>query len=501
MSNVDSNSLQLLRATSESLSRSGVHSYLVGGFVRDLLLERQTNDIDIAVSGNSLRVAKTLAGDIGGKYVVLDEDNRVARVVMTGREKSGYIDITAFSEDIKSDLFRRDFSIDAMALDLQEFIRGSREIIDPFDGLADLKKQVVRMVHRRVFAEDGIRLLRAVRLAAELKFQIEGTTEDLIKRENKFLENVPGERIREELVRLFSTAGSGGFFSYLDKLGLLLIIFPEMSAMKNVTQPGEHYWNVFDHSLKTVESAEFLLREAGWILDDKNILETVIWSDEIHDHFNREIVAGSKRSLMLKLGALFHDIAKPQTKATDDKGRLRFIGHPQQGASITRTILNRLRFSNREIKVVEHLVRYHLRPVQMSNVGMPTNKAIYRFFRDTGDDGIDILFLALADYLATAGPRLKMEEWKQHNRLIAYIQYEHDNQAIKRTPVKLVDGNELMEEFSLTPGPQIGKLLDLVHEAQATGEITSREEAFALARKVLSKRESDTGCNTPVKII
>jgi poly(A) polymerase len=137
----------------------------------------------------------------------------------------------------------------------------------------------------------------------------------------------------------------------------------------------------------------------------------------------------------------------------------------------------------------------------MSNIGMPTNKAIYRFFRDVGDDGIDILFLALADYLATAGPRLNMEEWKQHNRLIAYIQYEHDNQAIKRTPVKLVDGNELMEEFSLTPGPQIGKLLDLVHEAQATGEITSREEAFALARKVLSKRKSDTGCNTPVKII
>lgn len=501
MSDIDSNSSQLLKITSESLSKSGAHAYLVGGFVRDMLLERETNDIDLAVSGDSLHIAETLANELGGKYVVLDEENRVARVVITRREKPWCIDITTFSNDIESDLSRRDFSIDAIAMDLNEFLQGSRKIIDPFNGRDDLKKRLIKVVHAGVFAEDGIRLLRAVRLGAELQFQIEDKTENFIKRDSRLLESVPGEKIREELVRLFSIAGSGRFFSYLDELGLLVIMVPELAMMKNVSQPGEHYWNVFDHSLKTVEAAEFILREAGWVLNGKEILEKVIWSDEIHDHFNEEIASGSSRRFMLKLGALFHDIAKPQTKAVDENDRTRFIGHPQQGADITRVILNRLRFSNREIKVIEHLVKYHLRPVQMSNMRMPTNKAIYRFFRDTGDDGIDILFLALADYLATAGPCLDIREWEKHNQLIAYILHEHINQVVKIFPEKLIDGNELMKEFGLTPGPQIGKLLDLVHEAQATGEITSREEALELAHNILEKRNSGTGCITHLKII
>lgn len=501
MPDIDSNSSQLLTQISESLFKSSTQCYLVGGFVRDLLLGRETNDIDIAVKGDSFHCAASLASDIGGKYVVLDQENKVVRVVMTDRERPWYIDIAPFSQDIHSDLSRRDFSIDAMALDIQEYVKGSKNIIDPYKGREDLKNKLVRAVHPDIFKEDSIRLLRAVRLAAELHFQIERETENQIKRDKKLLGNVPGEKIREEIVRMFSIAGSSGYLYYLDDLGLLLELVPELAEMKGVSQPGEHYWNVFDHSLKTVEAVEFLMREKGWLIDNKSILEKVPWSDEIRFHFDEEVAGGSSRALMIKLGALFHDVAKPRTKAIDEQDRTRFIGHPKQGANITKSILSRLRFSTREIKLVEHLVYYHLRPVQMSNIGMPTNKAIYRFFRDVGDDGIDILFLALADYLATAGPSLDFEEWERHTQLIAHILNERNRQAEKMLPVKLIDGNELMECFGLTPGPRIGKLLDLVHEAQATGDISSREEALELARAILEKGNTGAGCFMPVNVI
>jgi hypothetical protein len=167
---------------------------------------------------------------------------------------------------------------------------------------------------------------------------------------------------------------------------------------------------------------------------------------------------------------------------------------------MTANILQRLRFSNREIRVVESLVYHHLRPVQMAktvahknsegscgeNDELPTQRAIYRYFRDTGEVGIDILFLALADYLASRGPLASREEWKRHCQLINCIMAEHDKQQAKILPVKLVDGHDIMNAFGLAPGSLIGKLLARVREAHASGELSTKKEALALVRKELS---------------
>ena len=153
---------------------------------------------------------------------------------------------------------------------------------------------------------------------------------------------------------------------------------------------------------------------------------------------------------------------------------------------MTANILERLRFSNRETRLVESLVYHHLRPVQMAHEEFPTQRAIYRYFRDTGDAGIDILFLALADYLASRGPLASMEEWKKHCQLINYILAEHNKQQAKILPVKLIDGHDIMNNFDLAPGPLIGKLLAMVNEAHASGESSTREEALALVRRELS---------------
>jgi len=496
------------------LASQGRQGYIVGGFIRDWLLGRKTNDIDIAVSGTAITIAHEVAGEIGGKFVPLDEVNGLARVVMIEGERQNqklcgaewHFDFSAFSQDIESDLARRDFTINTMALELSHFVTAStatnmssqelaslfeekqlhRELIDPFSGEEDLRNKIVRAVSEQIFEADAARLLRAVRLAAELDFTIEPETESLIHRHAEAITEVSGERVREELLRLLTLPRAACHLRYLDELGLLLALVPELAESKGVEQPTVHFWDVFDHSLQTVAATEFLLRESDWEHGNEDMLATVPWSEIIDKHLSQEVSSGSNHKVLLKLAGLFHDIAKPMTKTIDDTGRARFLGHSKEGAAMTASILERLRFSNREIRLVESLVYHHLRPVQMAHEEFPTQRAIYRYFRDTGEAGIDILFLALADYLASRGPLASREEWKRHCQLINYIMTEHDKQQAKILPVKFVDGHDIMSALSLAPGPLIGKLLARVHEAHASGELSTKEEALALVRKELS---------------
>ena len=513
------NLLAALAKISHLLAIQQKQGYIVGGFIRDWLLERKTNDIDIAVSGDAITIAQEVAGDIGGKFVLLDDVNNIARVVVIEDEQPGgtsqnqefrgaewHFDFSPFTGDIESDLARRDFTINAMALELSQFVTASSapdksprksvssltekrfplKLIDPFSGKDDLRDKIVRGVSEQIFEADAARLLRAVRLAAELDFTIEPNTESLIIHYAQAITEVPGERIREELLRLLALPLATYYLRYLDTLGLLPALIPELADGKGVEQPTVHFWDVFEHSLQTVATIEFLIRESDWKYGNDDMLSTAPWSDMIDRHLSQEVSSGSDHKALLKLAGLFHDIAKPMTKSIDDTGRARFLGHTKQGAAMTANILERLRLSNREIRLVESLVYHHLRPVQMANEGLPTQRAIYRYFRDTGGVGIDILFLALADYLASRGPLESIWEWKKHCQLINYILAEHDKQQVKILPVKLIDGHDIMNQFGLAPGPLVGKLLSTVNEAHASGELSTREEALALVRRELS---------------
>jgi poly(A) polymerase len=509
----------ILPKISQLLAIQKKQSYIVGGFIRDRLLKRETNDIDIAVSGDAISIARKIAREIGGKFVLLDDANNVARVVVIENEQPGktardqelrgiewHFDFSAFSGDIKSDLARRDFTINAMAVELSQFAaawtatkmrsrksaaaaagkRPALKLIDPFSGKEDLRGKIVRKVSEQIFEADAARLLRAVRLAADLDFTIEPDTESLIRRYSQAIIEVAGERVREELLRLLTLPRAAYYLRYLDKLGLLLALIPELAESKGVEQPTVHFWDVFDHSLQTVAAVEFLFRESDWEYSNEDMLSTVPWSNAIERHLSQEVSSGSNHKVLVKLGALFHDIAKPRTKSIDETGRARFLGHTKEGAAITARILERLRFSKREISLVESLVYHHLRPVQMAADELPTQRAIYRYFRDTGEAGIDILLLALADYLASRGPLASMEEWRKHCQLVNYILAEQDKQQAKILPVKVIDGDDIMDTFDLAPGPLIGKLLGMVNEAHASGELSTREEALSLVQRELS---------------
>ena len=487
----------ILDRVSRLLSQQGHQGYGVGGLVRDWLLGRGINDIDIAVNGDATSIARKAARALGGNFVLLDEVNKVARVVISEGERHWELDFSSFADDVESDLARRDFTINAVAAELSQLagalgqhpeLPAGVKLIDPFSGESDLKNRTIRAVSPEIFERDAARLLRAVRLASELNFAIEPQTEALICRSASLIAGVPGERTREELLKVVSLPGAAHRLRYLDELGLLLALFPELAEGKGVEQPKLHYWDVFNHSLETVAAIEFLTREYDWEYGNEGVLACAPWSEATEKHLSREISTGSNGKIMLKLGGLFHDVAKPRKKTVDETGRAHFYGHTSEGADMTVALLKRLRFSKREIDLVESLVYHHLRPMQMAKEGMPTPRAIYRYFRDTADAGSDILILALADYLASRGPLLDRGDWEEHCRLINYILAEHDKQQAKVRLEKLIDGHDLINIFGLTPGPLLGELLELVRGAQAGGEVADREAALALVRKKLSLR-------------
>jgi poly(A) polymerase len=475
---------RLLTEISHFLAVKKIPAYIVGGMVRDFLLGRSTADIDIAVSTDALETARSAAIMLGGTYVELDDMNRIGRVVLADKRQ---IDFSTLAGDIENDLGRRDFTIDAMAIELKNKLDGNAVIIDPFNGQADLNKRIIRAVSDGIFQDDPARLLRTVRLAAELGFKIEKDTETLIKRDSRRISRVAGERIREELLRLLVLPGAGERLFYLDKAGLLTELFPELNAGRGIDQPPVHYWDILTHAIQTITAVEFVLRESKWDYAGEEVITTVPWSDELKSHFDREISRGSTARTMLKMAALFHDIAKPQTKTMDGE-RARFLGHPEQGAAAAVEIMTRLRFSNREIRLVELLVKNHMRPTQMCNEGLPTKRAIYRFFRDTGEAGIDLLFLCLADHLATRAATLDKAGWEEHTGITAYVLKKRDEETKLAAPVKLINGKDIMQSLGLSPGPEVGKLLEALKEARATGEVSTRAEALKYLRRLFRER-------------
>lgn len=485
----DAGTLSLLATVNNLLVKQGIKSYLVGGFVRDALLKRETADIDIAVAADALEITPGIADALGGSFIRLDEANKVGRVVIAGEKApSGsrwQLDFAAFEGSIEQDLSRRDFTIDAMAVDLGQMAKGDIRLIDPLDGQSDLENGVIRAVSEAVFSSDPARLLRAVRLAAELDFTLDSQTEALVRQDCRLITAVAGERVREELMRLLAVPDSGRFLLYLDELGLLTAIFPEMAGTKGVGQPREHFWDVFGHSLKTVAAVDFILHEGGWEHAPDTVLAAVPWSGAQAKHFARPVSAGSTRRSLLKLAALLHDVAKPRTKTLTEEGRTRFLGHPQDGAAVAAEIMERLRFSGKEVKLVEIVIKYHMRPGQMTQEELPSRRAIYRYFRDCGEAGIDILYLSLADHLAARGPNLNLSGWQEHAHLVEYVLTQHAEQERLVTPAQLVSGHDLINVFNIKPGPRMGQLLEAVREAQAAGEVATREEALALVRKRL----------------
>ena len=469
---------------------------MVGGFLRDALLGREGHDADLAVAGDPLSLGRQLADALGGHFFPLHEEHKAARIVLPDGEAIRSLDLLPLRVDIESDLAQRDLTINAMAVAVEALAgEAPLSIIDPCGGRRDLDEGVVRMVRPDAFRVDPLRLLRAVRLCAELDFTLEPQTAAVMAEDASLLSQAAPERQRDELMRILATSRAAPGLRLADKLGLLDPLLPEVAATKGEEQPKEHEWDVFDHSLETVAALDVLLgseepADGRWARLWRELWEKMEEFPAVREHFQEEVSQGHSRAALLKLAALLHDIAKPETRTIDDNGRMRFFGHAQAGALRAAAVAKRLRFSGAEVRQVEAMVKEHLRPLQIAQDGPPSRRALYRYFRDTGEAAIDVLFLSLADHLATVGPRLDWDDWRAHLGVVGFILTWRFQEEVLTAPPRLVTGHDLMTALGLAPGPLVGRLLEAVQEAQAAGEVTTREQALALARQELERMEA-----------
>jgi putative nucleotidyltransferase with HDIG domain len=464
--------------------------YLVGGAVRDFMLGKPVNDYDFAVSQDALGLGRKVANALEGAYYPLDAERDTARVILYMPDGTRQIlDFAGMrGVDIETDLRARDFTLNAMAIPLD----GPRRLLDPLHGAEDLKEKVLRACSEDALAEDPLRILRAVRLGAKLSLRIMPETIDLMRQAKDLLPRVSAERIRDELIRILETPKVASSIRILDMLEVLPYILPELSNLKGIKQTLPHTQDVWEHTLQVLHRLEDVLevlaqehdpeKSGNWAFGFMS-LRLGRYRMQIREHLHEKISGDRTLRGLLFLGALYHDIGKPEAYQEVNE-RIRFLRHEQIGAQMAGRRARELRLSNEEIRYVKLIVRHHMRPLSLTQTERkPTRRAIYRFFRDCGESGIDICLLSLADTLAAYGPRLPEKVWEDQLTVVRSLMeawWERQEQEVN--PPVLVKGGELIEYFGITPGPQVGELMKVIQEAQATGEVVDREGVLDLAR-------------------
>lgn len=470
-----------------------VPGYLVGGAVRDMLLRRPLRDLDIVMAHDPIPIARRVADHLGADFYVLDAGRGYGRIVFSGPENGPIIaDFTPFQgPDLESDLHARDFTVNAIAVDL----RRPDHLIDPLGGAPDLHERLLRACSRQAMQDDPLRVLRGVRLAAAFELRITPETLTFMREAAPQLSRVSSERIRDEILRILSGRKASAALSALDQLGVLALILPELIDMKGVTQSAPHIHDVWGHTLDTISQLNTLLDVLGLVFhpDSAANLQMGLVSlrlgrfrEALHVHLGDSLNPDRPPRSLLFLAALYHDIGKPTTREVDQVGRIRFFEHDRIGAEIAAQRAHWLHLSNPQIERLKKIVRYHLRPMLLAQSSDgPSRRAIYRFFRDAGPAGVDVCLLSLADTLGTYGPTLPQEVWGRHLEVVrALLQAWWDKPEESVSPPKLLSGDDLITELGIGPGPLVGKLLEEIREAQATGRVTDRKQALALARKI-----------------
>lgn len=451
--------------------------YLVGGFLRDLLLKRNKEknlDLDFAVNKQALKLAKSFARNVHGAFVVLDKERGYGRVVKNLNGKTLTFDFADFrGKNIQDDLSLRDFTINTLALNLEQIKKArdlSSALLNPYQAIEDLKKGCIRMVSRDSFLDDPLRLLRAFSLSAQLNFKIEAPTLKRIRQLAKKITDVAYERVRDEFFKILETKHSTDFIRQMDKIKILDKIIPQIRVMYKVSQGPYHHLDVWQHSLETLAQVEKLLDELSS-------------HKKIQDYLKQEIAANRTRSALIKLGALLHDIGKPQAKKTKE-GKTVFYGHERLGREISDNIAEMLKLSTKEKFALEKLIFWHLRPGYLAEGVKPTPRAIFRFFRDTEEEGVAILLIGIADQRATRGILTARSDRKHHEKVITDLIDYYFKKQEEKPFVRLINGNDLIKKLKLTPSPVFSKILREVEEAQAVGKVKTKTEALELARKI-----------------
>ena len=469
----------LFQRIHEYAYKKKVKLYVVGGFLRDIYLNRfkQNPDIDFCMATNAIAFGKGLACSLKCGFVVLDQAHGCCRLVVQSAKSMCTVDIADFrGATLAQDLALRDFSINTLCLALPDLVgRGDplAAIIDLYGARQDMKYKRLRILYSKVFDDDPLRVLRAFSLCAVFGFSIDTDTLRLIRLKKKLLAKVSGERIRDELYKILESSRAYECICALDKQGILKLIFPEIRAMQRVKQAGKARLDVWKHTLDTVRHIE---RLCGRMMSNAKIAS-----------YLRAPLSGNRSMYaLIKLAALLHDVGKPKTFKYL-KGKISFYGHERLGSRMVSDIARRLKLSNEEERMVSRITFLHLRPGYMATMPAVTAHAIFRFFRDAATGSVAILLLALADERATSGYAVVEKIRARYERLIFRLIRIYFDKQIARPQKRFLTGHDIMRLGSLAPSAAVGTILRELEELQAIKTITTRKQAMTHAARLIKQ--------------
>lgn len=472
--------------------------FVVGGAVRDALLEKPLHDLDFVMAEKPIRLAKRLAKRLNAGFFVLDDDRNTARVIYYNQNNQFFpLDFVQFTgESLQEDLSNRDFTINAMAISVDELTH----VIDPLDGQTDLQQGYLRACSEHALTDDPVRVLRGVRLAIQFGFKYAQGLESAMRTAAKHLPKTSYERQRDEFFRLLAGPDPAEGLRDCMRFGIFETLIPAVVDLESIPASPPHQLPLFEHTLKTVDGYHHVLcrlttdsdppDEGDWILEE--VLDGLgIFSKAIENYFKEEITPGRSKAALAYFGALLHDVGKPLTVKAGDDERLHFDHHAPVGADLAYEAAKRLQLSNAESEWVRRMVRYHMRILPYIETGSaPDRRTVYRFFKVTGDAGVAIVLHTLADTLATFCPNLERERWQRTINVAKTLLsacWEHYEAVV--SPVPLLDGHDLQRIFGLKPGKKIGRLLSHLIEEQASGNIRTKEEAQEFVQASLDQMD------------
>jgi poly(A) polymerase len=469
--------------------------YLVGGAVRDAFLRRAIHDLDFATAGDGREFARRVANKLNGAYYPLDAERGVGRAIIEHGGEKFSIDVARFRGDsLEDDLIGRDFTMNALAVSINGPGSDLQQIIDPLGGLRDLSQKKLRQCSPESISSDPVRALRAIRQSVAFNLTVEPETRKTLHKFGPQIAGASVERVRDEFMNILSGPRPHAALRVLDALGLLRIVLPEVDAMKGVTQSPPHVHDVWEHTLNVVERLDSVLIMISPLRTDENAADSangmiVYMLDrfrrQLQAHLATELPNGRAMRGMLVLAALLHDSGKPATRSVGEDGRIHFYQHEFVGADLAYERTTALRLSNDEINRISEVVRHHMRPMNLRHGDEISRRSVHRFWKATGEAGVDVCILTMADYLGMVGVTLVLQEWIHHLQMIGTLLDGYFNQKEEIvSPPPLLNGIDLMEKLALAPGPEVGRLLALLAEAQAAGEISTTDDALALAREL-----------------
>jgi poly(A) polymerase len=461
-----SDGLEVVRA-----ALAGRPAWLVGGAVRDRLLGRPLTDLDLVIDGDPEQAARAVARAAGrAACFALSEDFGAWRVV--ARDRAWQADLERLrGGSLQEDLRLRDFTVNAIA----EPIEGGGTI-DPLGGLEDLSARRLRMAGSGAFADDPLRVLRLVRIAVEMDLEPEEQTSAAARAHAGELSGVSAERVFMELRRILSSARARHGLELLDGLEAIEVVLPELKALQGIEQSRFHHLDVYGHTLEVLDRTIELQADPGAIFGEEHAADLLAL-------LNEPLADELTRGQALRWGALLHDAAKPLTRGVrPEDGRVTFIGHDARGAELARTVLARLRASERLRAHVAALVRNHLRLGFLVHEPQPlARRTVYAYLHACDPVEVDVTLLSVADRLATRGDNAQ-RAIDAHLAIARGMLGDALRWRAEGWPRPLVRGDELAADLGIPAGPGLGELLGELAAAQYAGEIATREQALVYAR-------------------